>query len=138
MTAPTSEPTAAPAITAGNSVVVVPGQDTACIAVTLGEVMATSDVPAGVVNLLTGDAAELAPHLAAHRDVNGLDLTGAAPQLRRELARAAAETVKRIYVPARTPDFNRPPTTEPLKAFLEIKTVWHPVGAVSLAGGSAY
>ena len=62
--------------------------------------LATSDLPGGVVNILTGDPAEIAPHLAAHGDVNALDLTGADGQLRTDLERAAAGTVKRVYAPA--------------------------------------
>ena len=73
-----------------------------CAAVTLAEVLATSDLPGGVVNILTGDPAEIAPHLAAHGDVNALDLTGADGELRTELERAAAGTVKRVYAPAGT------------------------------------
>jgi len=101
-------------------------------------VLATSDVPAGVVNLLTGRAAELTPHLAAHGDVNALDLTGADPELRVELLQAAAETVKRVYVPSGQPDFAATPGTARLRAFLEMKTVWHPTGALSLSGGTSY
>jgi aldehyde dehydrogenase (NAD+) len=108
------------------------------VAITLGEVLATSDVPGGVVNLLTGSTAEIAPHLASHGDVNALDLTGAEPDLAVALERAAAQTVKRVYRPSGTPDFTRPPGTARLRAFLEIKTVWHPTGALSLAGGTAY
>jgi hypothetical protein len=89
------------------------------------------------VNILTGDPAEIAPHLAAHGDVNALDLTGAAAELRTSLERAAAGTVKRVYAPAAR-DFRRAPGTARLRAFLEIKTVWHPTGAVSLAGGGGY
>ena len=66
---------------------------------TLAEVIATSDVPGGVVNILTGDPAEIAPHLAAHADVNALDLTGTSGALRTDLERAAAGTVKRVYAP---------------------------------------
>ncbi|GAA3627741.1 aldehyde dehydrogenase family protein [Microlunatus ginsengisoli] len=128
----------APIIAGGNSCVLVAAQPDACVAITFGEVLATSDVPAGVVNLLTGSAAEIAPHLAAHGDVNALDLTGAEPELRADLERAAAETVKRVYAPKGSPDFAATPGTARLRAFLEIKTVWHPTGALSLAGGSAY
>ena len=59
-------------------------------------------------------------------------------ELRAELERAASQTVKRVYAPSGTPDFTQPPGTARLRAFLEIKTVWHPVGALSLAGGAAY
>jgi hypothetical protein len=79
----------------------------------------------------------MAPHLAAHGDVNALDLTGTERSLRTDLERAAAGTVKRVYAPAGQ-DFSRLPGTARLRAFLEIKTVWHPTGAVSLAGGSGY
>ena len=72
------------------------------------------------------------------RDVNALDLTGADAELRPALERAAAETVKRVYVPRGTPDFAAAPGTARLRAFLETKTVWHPTGALSLAGGAGY
>ena len=106
------------------------------MAITFAEVVATSDVPGGVINILTGRTAELAPHLAAHADVNALDLTGADAELRKSLEQAAAETVKRVYVPKGVPDFAAAPGTARLRAFLEIKTVWHPDGALSLSGGT--
>jgi acyl-CoA reductase-like NAD-dependent aldehyde dehydrogenase len=127
-----------PVITGGNSVVVVASPDRPLPAVTLAEVLATSDLPGGVVNVLTGDPAEIGPHLAAHGDVNALDLTGVDGELRTELQRAAAGTVKRVYAPSRMPDFTRAPGTSRLRAFLETKTVWHPSGPVSLAGGGNY
>lgn len=133
----------APVIAGGNAAVVVASEADPCVAITFAEVLATSDLPGGVVNILTGKAAELGSHLAAHADVNALDLTGVADdpddhELRIELERAAAQTVKRIYVPAGTPDFAASPGTARLRAFLEIKTVWHPVGALSLGGSSGY
>jgi acyl-CoA reductase-like NAD-dependent aldehyde dehydrogenase len=128
----------APVITSGNAVVLVASQHRPLPAVTLAEVLATSDLPGGVVNVLTGDAAEMGPHLAAHADVNALDLTGVSGELREALARSAAGTIKRVYAPSRTPDFSVSPGTVRLRAFLETKTVWHPTGAVSLAGGSGY
>jgi acyl-CoA reductase-like NAD-dependent aldehyde dehydrogenase len=128
----------APIICSGNTAVVVTSQAFPLPAVTLSEVLATSDVPGGVVNILTGDAAELGTHLAAHADVNALDLTGVDGDLRTALARDAAGTVKRIYVPKQAADFTRTPGTARLRAFLETKTVWHPTGAVSLAGGTSY
>ena len=67
----------APVITSGNAVVVVAAEPDPCVAIAFAEVLATSDVPGGVVNILTGSAAEVGPHLAAHADVNALDLTGA-------------------------------------------------------------
>jgi aldehyde dehydrogenase (NAD+) len=127
----------APIITSGNTAVVIASRRQPLAAVTLAEVLATSDLPGGVLNILTGDPAEIAPHLAAHGDVNALDLTGAEGALRVELERAAAGTVKRVYAPG-AQDFSRQPGTARLRAFLEIKTVWHPTGSVSLAGGSGY
>jgi aldehyde dehydrogenase (NAD+) len=128
----------APVIAGGNACVVLAAEHDPCVAITFAEVLATSDLPGGVVNILTGRAQEMAPHLAAHGDVNALDLTGAEPELRLSLEQAASETVKRVYVPAGTPDFAAAPGTARLRAFLEIKTVWHPTGALSLAGGSGY
>lgn len=128
----------APIICSGNTAVVVTSQAFPLPAVTLSEVLATSDVPGGVVNILAGDAAEMGTHLAAHADVNALDLTGVDGDLRIALARDAAGTVKRVYVPKGEPDFTRTPGTARLRAFLETKTVWHPTGAVSLAAGTSY
>jgi aldehyde dehydrogenase (NAD+) len=128
----------APVITSGNAIVLVAAEPDPCVAIAFAEVVATSDVPGGVINILTGKAAELAPHLAAHADVNALDLTGAEPELRTRLEQAAAETVKRVYVPRGMPDFAAPPGLARLRAFVEIKTIWHPTGALSLSGGSAY
>src|SRR5207245_5033109 len=92
----------------------------------------TSDVPNGVVNILTGRTAELAPWLAAHADVNAVDLTGAPEESRPDLERRAAGTVKRV-LRARTTelDWTNPPGTARIRAFLETKTVWHPTGACS-------
>jgi acyl-CoA reductase-like NAD-dependent aldehyde dehydrogenase len=128
----------APVITGGNACVVIAAEQDPCVAITFAEVVATSDVPAGVINILTGRTSELAPHLAAHADVNALDLTGADAELRKSLERAAADTVKRVYVPKGVPDFMAGPGTARLRAFLEIKTVWHPTGALSLSGGTLY
>jgi acyl-CoA reductase-like NAD-dependent aldehyde dehydrogenase len=119
----------APVLAAGNTCVVVASQHRPLPAITLSEVLATSDVPGGVVNTLTGRTAELAPWLAAHGDVNALDLTGAAAGQRIDLARAAAGTVKRVLrVPATEPDWTAMPDITRLRAFVESKTVWHPVG----------
>jgi acyl-CoA reductase-like NAD-dependent aldehyde dehydrogenase len=128
----------APVITGGNACVVIAAEQDPCVAITFAEVVATSDVPAGVINILTGRTAELAPHLAAHADVNALDLTGADAELGKELEEAAADTVKRVYTPKGVPDFTAAPGTARLRAFLEIKTVWHPTGALSLSGGTSY
>jgi acyl-CoA reductase-like NAD-dependent aldehyde dehydrogenase len=119
----------APVVAAGNTCVVLAAQDRPLPAITLAEVLATSDLPGGVVNLLTGYTAELAPWLASHMDVNGLDLTGARAESAADLERAAAENVKRVLRrPAATPDWTADPGTRRLTAFLETKTVWHPIG----------
>ena len=118
----------APVIVTGNTSVVVASETAPLPAISFAEVLATSDLPGGVVNLLTGSAHELAPWLASHRDVNALDLTGAAPGARADLAAAAAENVKRVYVPKSTGDFAVAPGLSRLNAFVETKTVWHPIG----------
>jgi acyl-CoA reductase-like NAD-dependent aldehyde dehydrogenase len=119
----------APVLATGNTCVVVASQHRPLPAITLSEVLATSDVPGGVVNMLTGRTAELAPWLAAHGDVNALDLTGVAEAQRADLAKAAAGTVKRVFrAPKAEPDWTRMPDITRLRAFVEIKTVWHPIG----------
>jgi acyl-CoA reductase-like NAD-dependent aldehyde dehydrogenase len=128
----------APVIAGGNACVVVAAEPEAYVAITFAEVLATSDVPGGVVNVLTGSAAEIGPHLAAHADVDALDLTGGGVDLAADLEQAASDTVKRVYRPKGDPDFAAAPGTARLRAFLEVKTVWHPTGALSLAGGTAY
>lgn len=128
----------APVIAAGNTAVVLAAQDFPRTAITFAEVLATSDLPGGVVNVLTGDPAEMAPHLAAHADVNALDLTGADSELRTELARTAAGTIKRVFAGAPGADFGATPGAARMRAFLEIKTVWHPTGALALGGPGGY
>jgi acyl-CoA reductase-like NAD-dependent aldehyde dehydrogenase len=119
----------APVIVTGNTAVVVSSQERPLPAISLGEVLATSDLPGGVVNLLTGHTGELAPVLASHMDVNAIDLTGVAVEDRAALEEAAAENVKRVLpAPADEPDWTADPGTGRLLAPLEIKTVWHPVG----------
>jgi acyl-CoA reductase-like NAD-dependent aldehyde dehydrogenase len=118
----------APVIATGNTAVVATSGDRPLPAVTLAEVLATSDVPAGVVNLLTGDPAELAPVLAGHQDVDAIDLTGAAPEPAGELEALAAGNLKRVLRPAPGQDWQAVPGTARLQAFLEVKTVWHPAG----------
>ena len=118
----------APAIVTGNTVVVLaPGPQ---VAVTLAEVLATADLPGGVVNILTGHPAETAPWLASHDDVNALDLTGVTDaELATELERAAAGNLKRVLrPPVGPPDFTADPGLHPMTALLETKTVWHPKG----------
>jgi acyl-CoA reductase-like NAD-dependent aldehyde dehydrogenase len=116
----------APVIATGNTAVVVASEAHPLPAVTLAEVLATSDVPGGVVNILTGFAAELAPVLAGHMDVNAIDLTGVPAPGRGELERLAAANVKRVL--AADDDWAAPPGLHRMLAFLETKTVWHPVG----------
>jgi acyl-CoA reductase-like NAD-dependent aldehyde dehydrogenase len=120
----------APAIVSGNTVVVVASEKYPLPAVTLAEVLATSDVPGGVVNLLTGRVAEIAPWLASHMDVNAIDLAGAlgAPgALADDLAVAAAENLKRV-VRLPVSDWTAEPGLDRMIATLETKTVWHPLG----------
>jgi acyl-CoA reductase-like NAD-dependent aldehyde dehydrogenase len=112
----------APALTAGNAVVALASEAQPLAAIELAEAIATSDVPGGVVNLLTGGRAELAPWLASHMDVNAIDVTGA-DGLRAELETAAAENVKRVV--RGKPDSQ---SLYEIAAFCELKTVWHPIG----------
>jgi acyl-CoA reductase-like NAD-dependent aldehyde dehydrogenase len=112
----------APAIVGGNATVVLASETSPLAAVELGEVLATSDVPGGVVNILTGLRDELAPVLAGHMDVNALDVGAANGQLE-ELERLAADNVKRIV--RGSPDVESP---WEIASFLELKTVWHPIG----------
>ena len=113
----------APALVSGNTVVVVASESAPLSAISLGEVLATSDVPGGVVNILTGSAAEIAPWLASHRDVNALDLAGGENLDWIELQQLAAETLKRVRAPE--PGIAAP-TIERITFFTETKTVWHP------------
>jgi acyl-CoA reductase-like NAD-dependent aldehyde dehydrogenase len=116
----------APVIATGNTAVVIASEQRPLAAITLAEVLATSDLPGGVVNVLTGRTAELAPVLAGHMDVNAIDLTGAPAGGRAELERLAAGNVKRVF--AAEEDWAAAPSPARMLAFLEIKTVWHPVG----------
>ncbi|HET7303156.1 MAG TPA: aldehyde dehydrogenase family protein [Segeticoccus sp.] len=127
----------APVVVSGNVAVVLASQERPLPAITLTEVLATSDVPGGVVNVLTGRTAEVAPWLASHQDVNAIDLTGAAGAEDvdwGELERSAAENLKRVLRPAGDgadavePDFATEPDLSRVRAFLETKTVWHPKG----------
>jgi len=109
----------APVLAGGNTAVVVASETHPRAAIELAEVLATSDVPGGVVNILTGRRDELAPHLASHLDVDALDLDRGDA----ELERAAAENVKRVVL-------GRGDVQSPyeISSFLELKTVWHPMG----------
>ena len=121
----------APVIVTGNTCVVTSSYQRPLPAITFSEVLATSDVPGGVVNILTGEVGQTAPTLASHMDVNAIDLTGAAGDTEhaRQLEEAAAENLKRVVrAPAAEPDWTLDPGIERMTAFLETKTVWHPIG----------
>jgi acyl-CoA reductase-like NAD-dependent aldehyde dehydrogenase len=121
----------APVVVTGNTAVVLSSYERPLPAVTFSEVLATSDVPGGVVNILTGRLANTAPTLAAHMDVNAIDLTGLAgdTEQARALEEAAAENLKRVLrPPAAEPDWTLEPGIERMTTFLETKTVWHPIG----------
>jgi acyl-CoA reductase-like NAD-dependent aldehyde dehydrogenase len=112
----------APAVLSGNTVVVVANEKAPLAAISLSEVLATSDVPGGVINILTGSPAEIAPWLASHADVNALDLAGAELLDWVDLQIAAADTLKRVLAPvSRVPH----PSLDRIVAFTETKTVWH-------------
>ena len=125
----------APAVVGGNAVVVLASESRPLPAVTLGEVLATSDVPPGVINILTGLRRELVPILASHMDVNALDTWGVPRDMRATVETAAIDNVKRIARPPRGGDDRfdwlddrRAQRPEWIATFLEIKTVWHPIG----------
>jgi acyl-CoA reductase-like NAD-dependent aldehyde dehydrogenase len=114
----------APVIVSGNVAVAVASESSPLPAVSLAEALATADVPGGVINVLTGSPSELVPWLAAHMDVNAIDLTGCPEDLIPEAERAAADNVKRVH--------RAGPAEQHLSeitAFVEFKTVWHPMGA---------
>ena len=119
----------APAVVTGNVVVVAASEARPLPAITLAEVLATSDVPGGVVNVLTGRLSDTAPTLAAHMDVNAIDLTGVAPnsETATELEVAAAENLKRVRRPG-AEDWVADPGLDRMTWLLETKTVWHPIG----------
>ncbi|MBN3931051.1 aldehyde dehydrogenase family protein [Streptomyces verrucosisporus] len=119
----------APVIVGGNTAVVVASERAPLPALSLAEVLATSDLPGGVVNVLSGRTAEIAAPLAAHSDVNAIDLAGADADLAKELETAAADNLKRVLRPAdATSDWSADPGVKRMLAFTETKTVWHPVG----------
>ena len=117
----------APAVVSGNTVVVLASERAPLPAATLSEVLDTSDVPAGVVNILTGRTDEVAPSLAAHMDVSAIDLAGASAGTATDLEAVAADNLKRVLRPAGT-DWTCGPGTGRMLAWLETKTVWHPIG----------
>jgi acyl-CoA reductase-like NAD-dependent aldehyde dehydrogenase len=119
----------APIITSGNTVIVIASTERPIPAVTLSEVMAAADVPGGTVNVLTGDPSEAMPWLASHADVNAVDLAGVVDaELATSLERDAAGTVKRVLRADPDADWSRDPGLARIRAFIETKTVWHPMG----------
>jgi acyl-CoA reductase-like NAD-dependent aldehyde dehydrogenase len=120
----------APVIAMGSTCVVVSSFTRPLPAICLAEALDTSDLPGGVINLLSGSAAELGPWGGSHRDVNGIDITGADLDARADLLRCASDTVKRAYCPtgAGEEDWAREPTLRRMASFVETKTVWHPLG----------
>ncbi len=125
----------APAVVGGNCIVVLASESRPLAAVTLSEVIATSDVPAGVINILTGLRRELVPILASHMDVNAIDTWGVPFEMRVAVEEAAIENVKRVARPPMVDadrfdwlDDRRAQRPEWIAALLEMKTVWHPIG----------
>ncbi|WP_406172953.1 aldehyde dehydrogenase family protein [Streptomyces sp. NBC_00996] len=125
----------APVIATGNTAIVIASEKSPLPALSLGEVLATSDLPGGVVNVLSGRTAEISAPLAAHQDVNAIDLAGADDVLAKELEIAAADNLKRVLRPQPV-DYSMVPGIERLTAFLETKTVWHPTGSLGASGSS--
>lgn len=128
----------APVIATGNTAIVVASEKSPLPALSLGEVLATSDLPGGVVNVLSGRTAEIATPLAAHQDVNAIDLAGADDVLAKELEIAAADNLKRVLrpQPVDEADWSATPGIDRMTAFLETKTVWHPTGSLGASGSS--
>ena len=111
----------APVIVSGNTCIALASSKAPLPAITFAEVLATSDLPGGVINILTGKSSELAPWFASHMDIDGLDISGVPTKLRGDLRTAGAENLKRISsFSAASPDR--------ILAFMEAKTVWHPIG----------
>jgi len=120
----------APAIVSGNTAVAIVSEASPLPAVSLAEVLATSDVPGGVVNILTGVTAELVPWLAGHMDVNAIDVTGVPADLLAEVEELSAENVKRVHRgPDVDPFSDAAQSPYEITALTEFKTVWHPIGA---------
>jgi acyl-CoA reductase-like NAD-dependent aldehyde dehydrogenase len=119
----------APAVVGGNTAVVLASETAPLPAVSLAEVLATSDVPPGVVNILTGVTAELVPWLAGHMDVNAIDISGVSGDRLREVEELAAENVKRVHrAPDADPFSDVAQSPYEITALMEFKTVWHPIG----------
>ena len=114
--------TLAPVLAGGNSTVLIASEAYPLPAITLGEVLATSDIPAGVVNILTGKTSELYPWVGSHMEIDGVDVAGLSKKQEEELKLVGADNLKRI---ARFSAINHP---ERILSFMEQKTIWHPIG----------
>ena len=112
----------APVLASGNSAVVVASERRPLPAITLSECCATSDVPAGVINILTGVTSELAPWMASHMEVDGIDISGLDPKSDADIRKSGTENLKRIH------RFKSENSPERILSFMEYKTVWHPIG----------
>lgn len=112
----------APVLVSGNTAILVASHSAPLTAITFAEVLATSDLPAGVCNILTGIKDELAPWMASHMDINAMDISGAAKKNHTALREAGADNLKRIFA------FGEKVKTERMISFLEAKTIWHTVG----------
>lgn len=112
----------APVLVSGNTAILVASQNAPLTAITFAEVLATSDLPAGVCNILTGIKDELAPWMASHMDINAMDISGAAKKNQSALREAGADNLKRIFT------FGEKVEAERMISFLEAKTIWHTVG----------
>jgi acyl-CoA reductase-like NAD-dependent aldehyde dehydrogenase len=114
--------TLAPVLAGGNSAVLIASENYPLPAITLSEALATSDVPSGVVNILTGKSAELAPWVGSHMEIDGVDVAGLSKKQEEELKLVGADNLKRIF------RFNPDNHPERITSFMEQKTVWHPIG----------
>ena len=114
--------TLAPVLAGGNSTVLIASEAYPLPAITLGEVLATSDIPAGVVNILTGKTSELYPWVGSHMEIDGVDVAGLSKKQEEELRLVGVDNLKRI---ARFSAINHP---ERILSFMEQKTIWHPIG----------
>jgi len=114
--------TLAPVIAGGNAAVLIASESYPLSAITLSEVIATSDMPAGVVNILTGKSSELAPWVGAHMEIDGVDVAGLSKKQEEELRLVGADNLKRVF---RFSSINHP---DRITSFMEQKTVWHPIG----------
>ena len=112
----------APVLASGNSAVVVASERRPLPAITLSECCATSDVPAGVINILTGVTSELAPWMASHMEVDGIDISGLDPKSDADIRKSGTENLKRIH------RFKSENSPDRILSFMEYKTVWHPIG----------